>query len=135
MKTKKLSDREIQATRISSLPTRPTAPSSLGGRGYTSKEMKEAFDRLPLLIIERFNLLLDDIKAVGDESILKEIPTSIKEGHSLYDLISDIKNGNLASYLNVGNTSLAERLAGIEKRLSEIETSLKIKEGGDTHYE
>ena len=134
MKTKKFLDTEIETARVSSLPTRPTAPSSLGGRGYTAKEMKEAFDRLPLLIIERFNLLLDDIKAEGDESILKEIPTSIKEGHSLYDLMCDIKRGNLASYLTCGDVSLAERLYNIEKRLCDLESSSEGA-GKEVHYE
>ena len=63
MKAKKILDAEIDDLKISSLPTRPTAPTSFGGKGYTTSEMKEAFDRLPLYIIERFNELIDDIES------------------------------------------------------------------------
>ena len=65
MKAKKLTEAEMQPLKISSLPTRPTAPVHLGGKGYTANEMKEAFDLLPSLIAERYNSLLEDIES-GD---------------------------------------------------------------------
>jgi hypothetical protein len=55
----------MQPLRIASLPTRPTAPTYLGGKGFTATEMKEAFDLLPSLIAERYNSLLEDIES-GD---------------------------------------------------------------------
>ncbi|MBQ8381341.1 MAG: hypothetical protein IJY18_05550 [Clostridia bacterium] len=64
MKTSKITESEIADLKISSLPTRPTAPASFGGRGYTAKDMKAAFDKLPLFIIERLNSVIDDIAAV-----------------------------------------------------------------------
>ena len=73
MNTQKITDSEISELKISSLPSRPTAPPSFGGRGYTAKEMKEAFDRLPLFIIERLNSLIDDVEIIKDElSLLRE---------------------------------------------------------------
>ena len=60
MKAKKLTEAEMAPLRIASLPTRPTANSSFGGKGYTSTEMKEAFDLLPNLIAERLNALIED---------------------------------------------------------------------------
>ena len=69
---------------MSSLPTRPTAPSAFGGSGYTATEMKAAFDRLPLKIIERFNLLLSEIEnGTLTEEICAHEPLST--------LISDVK--------------------------------------------
>ncbi len=62
MNTTKITNSEIDALKVASLPTRPTAPTAFGGKGYTATEMKEAFDKLPLRIIEEFNSLIDEIK-------------------------------------------------------------------------
>ena len=121
MRTKKITEEDIRNMKISSLPTRPTAPSSLGGRGYTSAEMRAAFDRLPLYIIERFNLLLEDISAVGEDSLASAIKTEIREGHSLSDIFCDIKDGEFAKYLSVGDMSLYYKLCKIEERISRLE--------------
>ncbi len=64
MTTTKISASEISDLRISSLPSRPTAPVKNGGSGYTAADMKAAFDRLPLFIIERLNSLIDDVSAL-----------------------------------------------------------------------
>lgn len=61
MKSTKLTEGEMAPLRIASLPTRPTAHTGFGGRGYSSQQMKEAFDLLPNLIAERLNLLIDDV--------------------------------------------------------------------------
>lgn len=62
MNTKKILDSEIESLSVASLPTRPTAPTAFGGSGYTASEMKAAFDRLPLRIIEGFNSLITEIE-------------------------------------------------------------------------
>ena len=59
MKAKKIENQDIKDILIASLPTRPTAPRELGGKGYGASEMKEAFDKLPLYIVERYNSLLE----------------------------------------------------------------------------
>ena len=121
MRTEKITEEAIKEMKISSLPTRPTAPSSLGGRGFSPEQMKAAFDRLPLFIIERFNLLIDDICSSGKESLSGAIMTGIYEGHSLFDLFSDIKSGRVAEYLSLGGGSLALEIARINERLSRLE--------------
>ena len=63
MNTKKITDGEIADLRVASLPTRPTAPFEFGGKGYTALQMKRAFDKLPVFIVERLNLLIDDISS------------------------------------------------------------------------
>ena len=108
MNTTKILDSEIKDLKIASLPSRPTAPAAFGGRGYTSAEMKAAFDRLSLFIIERFNMLLDDIASVGDGSIAAEIPTGIDNGHTLADFFSDLTSGELPFYLSMGEETLFE---------------------------
>ncbi len=62
--TTKISASEISDLRISSLPLRPTASPQSGGSGYTAADMRAAFDRLPLFIIERLNSLIDDVAAL-----------------------------------------------------------------------
>lgn len=125
MNTTKILDSEINDLKISSLPSRPTAPTAFGGKGYTAAEMKAAFDKLSLFIIERFNMLLDDVCAEGDGSLADEIPTGISEGHSLSRLFSDIVNGDMPLYLSMGDeslsdmkTRLAEENASFEERIA-----------------
>ena len=78
MKTQRINESEISSLKISSLPTRPTLPSQYGGRGFTAAEMKSAFDALPLFIIERLNLFIDEV--FGDD------------GESLYSILKTLQN-------------------------------------------
>ena len=102
----KILDGDIADLKVSSLPTRPTAPTAFGGRGFTSTEMKAAFDKLPLHIVQRLNELIEAIGTVGDGSLAAEILTDISEEHTLADLFEDIKNGTAAQYVRVGDVSL-----------------------------
>lgn len=126
MTSKKINEGEIAPLRIASLPTRPTAPAAFGGKGYTSVEMKAAFDKLPLLIIERFNSLIDDIES-GE--ILKSIPTSeLAEIETLFSLITGIKSGELANALTVLGSPLATVIAQILSDISEIKKKVGMEE-------
>ena len=126
MNTTKILDSEIKELKISSLPSRPTAPSAFGGKGYTAKDMKEAFDRLPLYIIERFNMLLSDIASVGDGSLCSDIPTGIYDSHTLAQLFEDICNGGFASYLSMGDETLEEMKVRLLAEADEIKEKLLI---------
>ena len=66
MKSKKITDTDIKDLKVASLPSRPTAPAANGGAGYTANQMKAAFDRLPLFIIERLNELIDDVTELSE---------------------------------------------------------------------
>lgn len=132
MKATLIKDSDISELKISSLPTKPTAPRSLGGMGYGAKEMKEAFDKLPMFIIEQFNALIGDVYSLGEDSLAGAIPTGIKDGHTLKDLFTDIKNGELASYLFTSEQSLSthvlqikEEIRELSARLDEVVSSLK----------
>lgn len=114
MTTEKIKDAEIAALRVSSLPSRPNASGAFGGRGYTAAQMKEAFDRLPLFLVGRFNALLDDLGAVGEGSLADAMPTGLGEGHTLADLFADIKSGALSGYLSTGEETLGKRLDRID---------------------
>ena len=120
MKTKKITSTEISASAVASLPTRPSSDGRYGSAAYTASELKAAFDKLPLLVIERFNALLDD---VADGSLLASLPSGIKETESLSSFLKDVESGSLASYLKVGDTTLAElavRLSLLEERTKNI---------------
>ena len=121
MNTTKITEDQISHLKVASLPTRPTAPTSYGGLGYSAAQMKAVFDALPLFIIERLNALIDDICTEGDGSVSESIPTGIRDGHSLAELFADIKNGNLASYLSTGSCSLLTALADIKERIHRLE--------------
>ena len=124
MKATVIKDSEISELKISSLPTRPTAPKSTGGAGYGAKEMKEAFDRLPLFIIERFNALLEDVSAIGEDSLAAAMKTGIRDGHTLSELFSDVTDGALAGYLIIGEKSLACHLLQIREDISELKAAV-----------
>lgn len=121
MITKRISQSEIASLKISSLPSRPTAPVSFGGRGYTATEMKAAFDALPLFITERLNALIDELGGEGFEALVKAVPSGIEDGHTLALLLADVQSGDLADYLSVGEESLLEALAAIRARLTTLE--------------
>lgn len=106
MNATKITDAEIERASVAALPTRPTAPTAFGGSGYTSNELKRAFDRLPLLLAERYNTLLDDAASLGEESLSAAMPTGIMEEHTLSDLFEDLKNGSFTSYVTVGGETL-----------------------------
>lgn len=111
---------------IASLPTRPTAPSAFGGKGYTAAEMKAAFDRLPIFIIERFNMLLDEITS-GE--ICESIPTSIESAPTLAALINAVASGTLASVVAYRDTTLTAYLETLREDVDRLIS--KIENGSD----
>lgn len=123
MNATKILDSEISSLKVASLPSRPTAPTAFGGKGYTASEMKAAFDRLPLFIVERFNQLIEDIGSVGEMSLAGGIPTGIYEDHTLAELFSDIKSGSLAGYMQVLGENLDNLLARILENVAALENS------------
>lgn len=123
MKTTKITEKEMQPLRVASLPTRPTAPTAFGGRGYTATEMKEAFDKLPCLIIERFNMLLEDVED-RKSGLAASIPTGITEDHRLKDLFLDILTGALAEYMQVPGGALSEVLISLRGEIDELKATL-----------
>ena len=128
MKTKKITEKEMSPLRVASLPSRPTAPTSFGGKGYTSREMKEAFDKLPNFIADRLNSLIEDISDSAN-GISASIPTSIEANHSLKNMFYDITNGSFAAYLAVPGGYLSEVLTSISEELAAIKRMI----GGDAN--
>jgi hypothetical protein len=128
MKAKKILNSDIEHILISSLPSHPTAPRAFGGRGYSASEMKEAFDKLPLYIVEEYNKLLSDVKDFGENSLASAIPTGIKDGHSLHDLFEDVKSGELAAYFGILGKSLLSHLITLYAEIDEIKSKISMAE-------
>lgn len=124
MTAKKLTEAEMQPLRISSLPTRPTAPTAFGGRGYTTTEMKAAFDLLPNLIAERLNALIDDVTS-------GELAAAIPNGDcpelpTLKDLLSGIKSGALADAVTVLDESLTSVITSLREDINKLAESIGV---------
>ena len=124
MNTQKILTEEIRDLTVASLPTRPTASEELGGRGYSAGEMKAAFDSLPIFVAERLNSLIDDIESEGDGKIGESIKTGLDKGHCLSDFFADIKNGNLASYMVLGDVTLVEKIYEMSAAIDAIKEKL-----------
>ena len=120
----RISEDEIAEMKVSSLPTRPTAPTAFGGRGYTATDMKQAFDKLPLYLVKKYNELIDAITAVADESIIDLIPSGLGDDHMCGDVIRDMRSGALSYYLMVFEKSLAEHIATIGADISAIKRDM-----------
>ena len=117
MKAKKIYNSDIADILISSLPSRPTAPRELGGRGYGAAEMKAAFDALPLYIKDRLNLLIDSISSSGDDSLSRSIQTGINDDYTLFNLCEDIVSGNILNLINFDGESLYSFLARVRNSI------------------
>ena len=121
MNTRKLTEEEMAPLRIASLPTRPTAPTAFGGKGYTASEMKAAFDRLPMLIAERLNALICDIES-GE--ITKLIKSPLSEPDTLHELLASFEDGSILGYINFRGETLLSYLEGIREDVENIKKGL-----------
>ena len=117
MKTTKITDGEMAPLRIASLPTRPTASTSFGGNGYTSREMKEAFDKLPELIAARFNSLIDDIDS-GE--LTSHLPTNLESPETLGEFFSKMDAGELCDLITIDGVSLRAYLENLRSDIDAL---------------
>lgn len=125
MNTKKIQQTEINDAAVAFLPDKPTASKEFGGLGMSSQNLKAAFDRLPMLAVERLNSLITDIESEGDGRIGESIKTGIRSGHTLADFFMDLVNGSLASYFAVGTSTLIDKLADLEEEITKIKSKLE----------
>lgn len=126
MKAQTILTEDIEALKVSSLPNRPTAPEEYGGVGFSAKQMKEAFDALPLYIIERFNELIDDIVTEGEDSISHVIKVGLGEEVSLYDFADWFYDGRILSFIPYGGTTLADFLDALRNDVDRCINELGI---------
>ena len=130
MTIRKIYDEDIESLKVASLPSRPTAPTAFGGAGFTAKDMKGAFDRLPLFIISRLNELIDLLS--DSDGVIDIIPSGIDEEHTLKDLTRDISSGRFSTYLSVLGEPLSEKILAINEKIERIEIMLASIDNGPT---
>lgn len=123
MNATKITKAEVDAASVAALPTRPTASTAFGGKGFTSQEMKEAFDKLPLLVIRKYNTLIDDITS---GLITNNVPTQIENLPMLKNVLGGIKDGKLADSLVVGESSLTYAISKMREEIRQLATALGI---------
>ena len=123
--TKIITTEEIEENAVASLPTRPTESVSFGGRGYTSAEMKAAFDRLPRLVAERLNSLLLDI---DEGEILEAIPTGIAAAPTIKALVESLESEKLASIIAVFGMPLNAFLLQLRSDVDELMQTKTVTE-------
>ena len=83
--------------------------------------MKAAFDALPLYIMERLNDLIEEIEGEDFFSTLLGAPSGIREGHTLADLLQDVKSGALAEYLVIQDRTLTGIIEQLALRIGTLE--------------
>ena len=113
-----LTENEMNAQGVVSLPTRPNGDYASGGEALSASALKERFDRLPRYIAARLNAVIAALNADpadGEGAVAGMILTGMfpeeNAGHTLSDLFADVLNGDLAGYLSVGGHSLSDGLA------------------------
>ncbi len=98
-----IKESEIAASAVASLPSRPNAQPQFGGRGYTAKELKEAFDRLPRLIVQRLNALIE----------------ALNSGELLSDISLPLGDGTLQDFVEKTESALAHLAEDVDIRVKE----------------
>ena len=113
----KISANEFAKVSFERMATRPNTATSRGESGMGPEALKKRFDAPSRLLRDKFNALIALIAGEGDgECLLDYLQTGIDEGKSLREVLADItaENGAFASYLSVGDTTLAKKLAQLE---------------------
>ena len=128
MSLQEITERELSLYGVVSLPTRPGASREFGGRSYTPTELKEAFDRLPRLLAERYNELVRQVS----EGDLAETLTVTRDGEpvSLQAYLKDITERLLeeeqkSSGLTQTDASYGALIEELQKAVDEIDTILE----------
>lgn len=93
----KITQQEIAERAVSTMAIRPNDRSSYGAGGLSPAEVRARFDALVLLVIERFNQLLDEI---GEGEL-----GSGESDEAIDKLTQDISSGELAGYMQVYDES------------------------------
>lgn len=89
----------------------------------TATQLRAAFDRLPILLADRLNALIDAMGLYAEEeekhTVASLIATGLEEGHSLEQLFAEVESGVLAHRLSVdGERTLHEVIAALEGAVS-----------------
>ena len=124
MSVQKISDTEINERLIANLPTRPNAPTSMGGRGYGAAELKAAFDALPTLVAERYNELIADLTNEAGSEVIRSAHTGT-EGETVGMLLDGMKDGTLLDKILIDGEILSYYLRALKAEISELRSLIE----------
>lgn len=132
-KFNKITKKEIASAGVRSLPDRPNAYSKYGAGALTASQLKEAFDKLAVLISERLNVVFGELEE-GDFSkyIHPPAPLAAEGVESLSELLERILNGKFADILRVdgGVRSLSQKFNQNELDKGKICSDIKAVSNG-----
>ena len=111
----KITQAEIDARAVSKMAIRPNDRSSYGAGGLSPSQVRARFDALALLVISRYNELVDELQGGAGGT---ELQTTVDR------ILADIASGELAAYMQVYGADGS--LKSLQDVLFEIPTS-----GGD----
>ena len=120
MNSKIIEEYEVRDLKVSSLPTRPTAKEAFGGRGYSAKDMKAAFDRFPEYILTKLNLLIEDLLRQGEDSYVGSYKANENDNFNLQNVMEGISSGELADMIYIQGQSLASKIWELEYEIEEL---------------
>lgn len=126
----KILQEDIEAGKIANLSTRPTDSRTLGGDGLTPKQLREKYDELPLLAINKINEILTAIDggSATVDDILTMIKTPIPNGEdeykTLYEVLEDVISGAFSMYQVVGENTLVNIIDGLNTIVSALDSDL-----------
>ena len=130
MSIRKITEEEILTYGVKHLSTRPNTPSLYEGKPLSAEELKDAFDKLPRLIAERFNDLLTATGLFGEnadacyDSFAEVIETKLSPSHSLAQFFEDVKNGTLSSYLTLpDDEKLADAISSMKSEILALQNT------------
>ena len=127
MSAQKITSAEIEDRLIQNLPTRPNAPTSMGGKGYSAAELKAAFDSLPRLIAERYNELIDDLTSPDGSEIINAVKTGPAETDTLGAFFESIKDGTFLENIMIDGEVLIYYLRSLKSELEELKALVENK--------
>lgn len=107
----KITEKEIKTAGVQALHDRPNAYSRYGSGGLTAQELKEAFDKLAMLIAGRYNEIQ---RALAEGSFAQYVGMSsdlkTRLGVSLEDFLLAFKTGDISKRMMVQSTTGTESL-------------------------
>ena len=106
----KISETEANRVKISNLSDRPNAMSTYGGAKKSASDLKAAFDKPFLLLVDKFNQLVNAV--AGKDGILDKNEASRKSAELTRE---EAENARAAAELERGTAELARATAEIQR--------------------
>ena len=131
----KLEESDILGNGVQALSKQPTRQSAFGEGGLDATELKKRFDKLPTLLAQKINAILNALSSGGDD-----LKISLgEEKISLFTLAEEIKNGRFAARIQALSgkdlksvqtiiEELLKSISDMKKTLDDCEKDIEAEE-------